>query len=168
LGLVKLYQQFGFELTGEKINMLGDPWMVRNPKLTEEPINWAVGKDVDKAEVNRYVQNDPDYIIVQANIVDLFKYTTKEFRLDLEDLKGGPNAIGSRIPNAIQHWQNGGYMDPSEINVNLDNYRGPVSFLNGRHRLVAAYQLGHQYAPVIVPKSELLDLEKIVKVRKTS
>lgn len=30
--LVKFYQKFGFETTGEKVNMLGDPVMIRTPK----------------------------------------------------------------------------------------------------------------------------------------
>jgi hypothetical protein len=164
VGLIRLYQQYGFELTGETINFCGDPWMIRHPRLEESNINWAIGNNLDKAQI-KYIQNDPAYVLVHAYIFDLFKYTSREMRLDLNDPSGGPNAIKDRISNAIQHWKDDGFMDPSEIRVNLDNYRGPISFTNGRHRLYAAYQLGHKYAPVLIPKSELSDLEKIVRIK---
>jgi hypothetical protein len=32
--LVKFYQKFGFELTGEKVNALGEPVMIRNPQVS--------------------------------------------------------------------------------------------------------------------------------------
>lgn len=115
-------------------------------------VRWAVDDNADKAQdwMNRKI-NDPHRVVVWVNIRDLFKHTDSDQQMDINDPTGGRNSIGRRVENAKSHWFRGGYMDPSDIYVNQD---GKVHFTDGRHRLVAAYQLGHRYAPVIIDDTE--------------
>lgn len=127
-------------------------------------LRWATGPDVDKAVI-RYRQKDPDYVVVDANIRDLFQHTRRDYRLDLDDRRGGSNAIGNRIARAKAHWDSGAHMDPAEISIQTDN-RGPaVVWQDGRHRLAAAHQMGHDYGQVVVPRSDLDQLRKMVRIK---
>jgi len=125
-------------------------------------VRWAVGKHLSRAtRVGTKDQNDPDYALVWGNIKDIMDNAVPNMALDLNDPMGGKNRIGQRVPNAKLHWSGGNYMDPSLIYM-----RGSkVDFQDGRHRLVAAYQLGHRYAPVLVDREGLSAFQKVVRVR---
>ena len=123
-------------------------------------LRWAVGPNFSQAEY-KPAQTDKDRTVVWARISDIMAHTRRDYALDLQDPKGGPNAISNRVAKAKKHWAAGGYMDPSEIHVQGNT----ITFTNGRHRLVAAHQLGEEYAPVVVALDELDDLEKIVDTR---
>ena len=128
---------------------------------------WAVGKDHKHATVphqNRvkYGSHD-DSVLVWVNIEDVFNNMDKGFELDLNDPKGGVNAISGRISKAKAHWSDDGYMDPSELGVS--DWSKKVVFTDGRHRMVAAYQMGQEYAPAYVPKEELEALRNLVKIK---
>ena len=124
------------------------------------PIHWAVGSNFSHAQY-KPAQNDRNKTVVWARISDVMAHTRKDYALDLNHSAGGANAIGQRVEKAKQHWAAGGYMDPSEIHVQGNS----ITFVNGRHRLAAAHQLGEKYAPVVVALDELDDLEKIVDIR---
>lgn len=128
-------------------------------------VRWAVGNNIDKSIGNKFYQTSNDYVLVQANIEDLFRLTDRYTKLDLEHPTGGENAIGKRIANATSHWKSGGYMDPSEIGVNTNNPNHPITFGNGRHRLYAAYQMGEKFAPVLVRRENLKDLQNLVRTK---
>lgn len=139
---------------------------MRISEITDRPdgLKWASGRNIDKAMI-KYRQKDPEYVVVDANTQDLFKHTRSGYSLDLDDPKGGSNAIGSRIARAKAHWAAGEYMDPAEITVQIDN-RGPsVSWQDGRHRLAAAHQLGHEYGKVVIPRTDLEMLKKMVRTK---
>lgn len=132
--------------------------------LEADEIKWASGQDLNRAII-KYRQKDPDYVVVSANIRDLFARTWPSYALDLDDPRGGRNAIGDRVERARQHWSSGGHMDPSEISISHEGGEPAVVWQDGRHRLVAAHRLGHEYGQVVVPRSDLDDLRKIVRIK---
>jgi hypothetical protein len=123
-------------------------------------LRWAVGPNFSHAEY-KPAQTNKDRTVVWARISDIMSHTRRDYALDLNHPRGGAHAVGARVDKAKQHWAAGGYMDPSEIHVDGNT----ITFTNGRHRLVAAHQLGEEYAPVVVALDELDDLEKIVDTR---
>lgn len=130
---------------------------LNDPDRTD--VRWAVGPNLDKASLwirKQIERGESD--IHWVNIEDVFKTTGRDQTLDVSDPTGGRNAIGNRVQNAIQHWAAGGYMDPSEI---YPDHNGQIGFQDGRHRLVAAYQLGHRWAPVLVADHKLESLQEI-------
>lgn len=90
-------------------------------------------------------------------IQDVFAHSDSGFALDPHDPRGGTNAIDDRVNRAIQHWADGGYMNPSDIMV---DEHGTVQWGDGRHRMVAAFQLGHEYAPSLIERDNLPMLEQ--------
>lgn len=125
-------------------------------------VRWAVGKNRSKASMLAQRDlKDPDYVLVWANIQDIMKNAVPNMALDLDDPTGGRNRIGQRVSNAKMFWSGGNHMDPSLIYM-----RGSkVDFQDGRHRLVAAYQLGHRYAPVLVNRDGLRAFQRVVRVK---
>ena len=125
-------------------------------------VRWAVGKN--RAKASNLAQRDlkdPDYVLVWANIKDIYDNAVPNMALDVNDPMGGKNRIGQRVPNAKRFWSSGGHMDPSLIYM-----RGSkVDFQDGRHRLVAAYQLGHRYAPVLVNREGLAAFQRVVRTK---
>ena len=119
------------------------------------PIKWAVGDDADKGlgwAKQQQTQDDSNMVIVWAHIEDLFNHTVHGYELDPTDPTGGKNSIGDRAARAKAHWTGGGHMDPSDIFVHPN---GLVDWGNGRHRAVAAFQMGHEYIPVLVEKDNM-------------
>lgn len=101
--------------------------------------------------------------VYRANIQELFNKTPKKVRLNPTDPTGGKNKIGDRVHQAIEFWQHGGSMDPSVISIT----NGQVNFLDGRHRLVAAAQLGETEAPIIIaPTNHVPEAKKILNLKK--
>ena len=128
---------------------------------------WAVGKHhkhATRPHQNRQEHHKDVFDLLWVNIKDVFANTEKDFTLDLDDPKGGPNAIGRRVADAKTHWTGGGYMDPSEIGVS--DWSGQIMFSDGRHRMVAAHQMGQEYTPALVPKEDVDKLKKLVRTLK--
>lgn len=127
---------------------------------------WAIndnviyGTDPYKRRI-RYGAFD-DASIIWVNIKDAFEHTEEDLRLDINDPLGGINSIKNRVPQAKAQF-NSGYMNPSEVGYN--EYRKAIMFGDGRHRLVAAYQLGEEYAPVIVSNSEIPNITKLIRTK---
>lgn len=102
-------------------------------------------------------------VLAKANIHELFQKTPRKVRLNPEDPTGGKNKIGDRVATAIQHWEQNGVMDPSVISI----LNGQVNFIDGRHRLVAAAQMGETEAPIIIaPADRLKQAREILKLSK--
>ena len=64
-----------------------------------------------------------------------------------------------------EFWANGGYMNPALIGWN-DHFQN-FNFTDGRHRLVAAYQLGERWAPVLVDKDSVEKVKDLIQVKET-
>ena len=130
-----------------------------------EDLNWAVGDNIDKS-LYGYRQKSEDRVIFWVNIKELMDNADPDFALDLNDPTGGKNKIGDRVNRAKEHWGKNEFMDPSEIGYN--NHYNTIGFGDGRHRLVAAYQLGHQYAPVTMLKDDVPKIGKLIKLYKNN
>jgi hypothetical protein len=102
-------------------------------------------------------------VLVRANINEILGKSPKKLRLDPTDPTGGKNARKGNVSNAIDYWSQGNPMDPSVLNV----HNGKVNFIDGRHRLVAAAQLGETEAPVIIaPADNLRQAKELLKLTK--
>lgn len=136
-------------------------------KDLQEATPWAVDADLDKAtqpHQNRMKHGSyDDYTLLWLNIEDVFANTERDFTLDVNDPKGGPNAIGNRLSQAKTHWEQGGHMDPSELGVS--DWSKQIVFTNGRHRMVAAFQRGEEYAPALVDNDSVEKIRKLVRVK---
>lgn len=119
---------------------------------------WAVGPNADKAYgfMKGFLKR-PNVAVVWVHIGDLFSKTGRGFRLDPDDPSGGENSIGKRVERAKQHWAEGGYMNPGDAIVDEN---GVVQWGDGRHRMVAAWQLGQEYAPIAMERQYLDNLER--------
>jgi hypothetical protein len=106
---------------------------------------------------------DENLILVKAHVGDVFRNMSPGFRLDLNDPKGGENAIGSRLDNAKAHFKSGKFMDPPEVAYN--DATGTVDFVDGRHRAVAAFQLGQMYIPFFVYREGFDEFIKLVRTK---
>ena len=122
-------------------------------------LNWS-----DKTNSERPYNFDNDnYILLNVKIEDVINNMDNDFKLDLNDSKGGENSIGSRLQRAKKHFESGEPMDYSEVGYN--KHTGNIDFTNGRHRAVAAYQLGHDYIPMFVYKDSLEKFKEIVDTK---
>ena len=127
-------------------------------------LNWAIDQNIDKS-LYGYRQKSDDRALFWVNIKELMDNTNPDFALDLNDPTGGKNKIGDRVNRAKEHWGKNGFMDPSEIGFN-DHFK-TIEFGDGRHRLVAAYQLGREYAPVIMLKDDAPNISQKIKLYKS-
>ena len=121
-------------------------------------LNWAVGENSHKAE-------DPEILdssarkIIWFNILEFLNWAQKPWTIDPDNLT---RRNKDKIKPAKEHFETGGWMDPTDVRgkitdlyerANDDDRRIVVE---GKHRLIAALQLGETYAPFSVPL-ELVD-----------
>lgn len=134
-----------------------------NKKLFEvriEPkLNWA-NEDTAKRNYN-YKSNN--LVMLEVKIEDLMKHTFSNQKLDLNDPNGGENAKPIRIEKAKEHFLQGNPMDLPEVGCNDSGTA--IGFTDGRHRTLAAYQLGADFIPMFVEKENLENFKKIVETR---
>ncbi|KKL83290.1 hypothetical protein LCGC14_1976220 [marine sediment metagenome] len=99
------------------------------------------------------------------DILEFLNYAQLPWTLDPNDLK---YRAERKIEDAKEYFKNGGWMDPTEIKGRVcDIWPQHVPddriIVEGRHRLVAALQLGETYAPFSVPKELVEDLKSNIK-----
>lgn len=145
-----------------------------NPNYEENKIeNFLKAKTKLKTELNwsnkenserPYNFDNDDYVLLNVKIEDIINNMADDFKLDLSDSKGGENSIGNRLERAKKHFESGEPMDYSEVSYNKNT--GNIDFTNGRHRAVAAYQLGHDYIPIFVYNNSLDKFKELVDVKK--
>lgn len=127
-------------------------------------LNWAVGTNITHASnLSKSDQTDPKNTILWVNIKDLMHSTDPFQKVDLDNIEIDKNILSNRVPKAINHFQSGSYMDPSFIHYN--EYGNNIVFTDGRHRLIAAFLMGEQYAPVIVNKDDIDKIKELVDTK---
>ena len=130
----------------------------------DEKVEWAIGNNIEHASrLGRKDQQSSEYETLWLNIDDIFHYTDKSQSLDVRSHTGGENSIGSRVEMAKQFWLGGGKMDLAIIGWN--EHFNNLQFTDGRHRLVAAYQLGDHWAPVLVEKNSIEKIKDVVRTK---
>ena len=128
-------------------------------KLHELNLNWA-GVDNAQRPTNF---NHEELVILNVHIQDVFDHMHSAFKLDLDDERGGKNAIGDRLSRAKNHFKGEHPMDLPEIGYN--EWSGTIDFGNGRHRTAAAHQLGKEYIPMFVTIDGLDEFKKLVRTK---
>lgn len=114
-------------------------------------LNWAIEKK--HAEQPELLDANHRKII-WFDILEFLNYIQLPWTLDPDDLK---YRSVRKIDAAKEHFVNGGWMDPTDVQGNIiDLLEGALDdddriIVEGRHRLVAALQLGETYAPFSVP-----------------
>ena len=108
-------------------------------------LNWAIGENDYKAQQPELLDAS-EREIVWFDILKLFDYTCPPWTLDPDNLRPRD---GRKVDAAREHFENEGWMDPSDVRrMHSDGIHIRVE---GRHRLIAAIQLGETYAPFSVP-----------------
>lgn len=125
-------------------------------KELHEQVQWATGPNIQHAQpmARRYQSSErDDYVLVEVNIVRLLKSIPEDMQMDMSSEEGGGKTMRNRIPRAKKHWQTGQFMDPPIAGFN--EWTNNFEITDGRHRLVAAYQMGERIAPILIPASSL-------------
>ena len=65
-----------------------------------------------------------------------------------------------RVAKVLYHWSNDGYIDPPEIYPS--NRSQKISFTDGRHRTIAAFHIGEKQIPVLIHKSFIQEMSRII------
>lgn len=125
----------------------------------KQEINWSNQENAERP----YNFNDDSYVVLNVKIEDVINNMDKDFKLELNDSSGGKNAIGNRLKMAKEHFIKGEPMDLPEVGYN--KYTGKIDFTNGRHRTVAAYQLGHEYIPMFISKDSIKQFKGLVDTK---
>ena len=124
-------------------------------------LNWAVGDNNHMAEEPEILDSSARKII-WFNILDFINHTQEPWYIDPNNLT---HRHARKVADAKSHFEDGGWMDPADVRGLLCDQCDRAEpdddriILEGRHRLVAAIQLGETYAPFSVPH-ELVDVLK--------
>jgi len=122
-------------------------------------LKWAIGENSNKAEDSELL----DLIkreIVWFDILDFYKHTCIPWKIDPDNLTYRHER---KIDRVRKHIYEDGWLDPSDVRRMHDD--GINIRVEGRHRLIAAYQLGEKYAPFSVPKELVDKLKAMVKTK---
>ena len=101
--------------------------------------------------------------MLEVKIEDLMKHTFSNQKLDLNDPSGGENSKPERIVKAKERFLQGNPMDLPEVGCNDSGTA--IGFTDGRHRTLAAYQLGADFIPMFIEKENLENFKKMVETR---
>ncbi len=131
-------------------------------------LNWAVGKNSHKAEEPEILDSSARKII-WFDILDFLNQLEQPWAID-------PNNLTYRqvtkVSNAKAHFENGGWMDASDVRGFVcDTHESGEPddkriVLEGKNRLVAALQLGETHAPFSVPLG-MVDKLKTINIDNT-
>ena len=120
---------------------------IRHRAPPARPIKWAIGKNASAA-----MRSSKDYEVVHAPIDSVISRSERHIELDAS------NALGGRVEGIKAHISRGGFLDPPRVSVN----EGRIEFSDGRHRTVAAHQLGAQSIPFSVDKTSVKAFKKLI------
>lgn len=116
--------------------------------------NWATGENVDECSHPNFLP-DSDYQIIHLNLPRLI--ASSNF-LELNPQKLISDETNDwRYVDIIERWETGKFIDPPTITPNLK--KEEITYIDGRHRTIAAYLTGAETIPVAVHKS--FNIEKL-------
>lgn len=133
-------------------------------------LNWAVGKNSNKAEDPKLLDSSAREI-VWFDIRNFLNQLEKPWAIDPDNLTYRQE---KKVADAKAHFESGGLMDASDVRgfVCDTHKRGHPHdkriVIEGRNRLVAALQLGETYAPFSVPLDMVDKLKSTIIVQISS
>ena len=116
-------------------------------------LNWAVGENSHKAE-NPKILDSSARKIIWFDIIEFLNFAQEPWTLDPDNLS---YLEEEKVKTVKNHFESGGWMDPTDVMGKYTDLRIKAAadderiMVNGRHRLIAALQLGETYAPFSVP-----------------
>ncbi|MCF6276713.1 MAG: hypothetical protein L3J07_02570 [Candidatus Magasanikbacteria bacterium] len=130
-------------------------------------VKWAYG--TNKKYLSKYYKliGLKDYSIYLVNTKELINKADfgemGHTKLKPDILFNGIDERDFRIAKLLEHWGDGGFIDPPEIFINnLPN----ISFNDGRHRTIVAFHLGEKEIPVIIHNTLIEKISSITKLNK--
>lgn len=99
-------------------------------------LNWAIGENSDKALEPKLLDTSVRKVM-WLDIEQLLNLIKSKQRLKL-----------NRVQSAKDHFESGGWMDPSDVRGFAENTR---LLVEGKNRLAAALELGETHAPCSIP-----------------
>ncbi len=129
-----------------------------------ESLDWANSRDEAYGSTKNNFDSS-NYVLKWVNIEDVMNNTEGMQRISLKarTKADDPNIIGDRVSRAENFWATGGKMNPSELGWN--KYTNAINFGDGRHRMLAAFQAGEEYARAFVYKNGFEEVAKRVRMK---
>lgn len=125
-------------MSKEELSSINPAWVTQENK--EQLVNASIfyGLEDDVIIINVVLQR----LIDQSEFLGLDPQ-----RLITDD------ANDFRFVEIIERWENGKVIDPPEVSFQENSNH--ITFMDGRHRTIAAYQIGAESIPVAIKKQEL-------------
>ena len=128
-------------------------------KEVENKLNWALDRE---SAIDKRVDSD-EFVKLIVNVPDVFRNAEKSVSFDLDDPTGGENVKDFRLQGAKDHFRAGNPMDLPVLAAS--EWSDDIGIENGRHRMYAAYQMGHEYVPALVWKQNLAKFKEKVRTK---
>ena len=126
---------------------------------------WACGKYRHKAIYHyRYAEGYRLFYVELKALIDSADFGEMgHAKLEPSKLFNGVNERDFRVVQVLDHWRNGGFIDPPEICLDRSQ---KITFGDGRHRTVTAFHIGKKEIPVFVHVTGVKGLSKLIKLRR--
>jgi hypothetical protein len=122
-------------------------------------LKWAIGDNIHHGR-NKQLKNLSNHLIKWVDICSLHESSFVCERLEIGEYNGKSVKVGLLAEKAKEHWRSGKFMDP--VSIIYDNEKDACVFADGRHRLVAAYQLGARKIPVLMRQSDSTNIDNLL------
>ncbi|MEE4302448.1 MAG: hypothetical protein V2J24_23615 [Pseudomonadales bacterium] len=117
--------------------------MLRAPRGRTD-VNWATGEQAQRWTRSQLEQGN--YVLVNVPTEELIERGMS----GTFDVRNPENQIGDRLSKARARMERGMPMDPPVVGLTRDG----IAFDDGRHRALAALELGQDTIPVMVPRDD--------------
>lgn len=85
--------------------------------------------------------------------------------IDPKIMFGNSQVSDFRVARILEHWQNGGYIDPPQLCLSPEK-RQKLYLADGRHRTITAFHLGEEKIPIAIHESLLNSVSSKIKLIK--
>lgn len=149
-----------FDNIDELINLYKNRSLKELQKITPK---WAYGENHDKSLNLLNEPNNERYTTYIVKTNELIRKS--EFNeVDLESLFTDESLNNKRIARLLFHWENNRFVDPPEVFISLNSF-DRLQFSDGRHRTKLTYFLECKEIPIILDKSDIKYVKKMINIR---
>ena len=123
---------------------------------------WAYADNIDKILDSTLHPKTNEYLIFNVDTEELFK-KSELYEVNNKLLFTEESLNDGRVATILYRWDNGLFIDPPTIGT-FDFKSKKLSFSDGRHRSKTAYFLGCEKIPIAIHKSQVEEVEKLIKL----